>query len=81
MTRQPGSSKPSAPALRPRRFIAAAVCPGCGQADCLYYLDDTDEHVACAECDYRADKPVEVKESEQTIEIVNILDADGTAGE
>jgi uncharacterized metal-binding protein (TIGR02443 family) len=36
-----------------KRFIAGAVCPRCGEMDCIRtYRDDEKEYKECVRCDY-----------------------------
>jgi uncharacterized metal-binding protein (TIGR02443 family) len=55
-----------------KRFIAGAVCPRCGQMDCLrMYRDDEREYRECVRCDFedtqRLDGTAEVKELETRV--------------
>lgn len=36
-----------------KRFISAASCPSCKQADCLYFeTEEREDRVHCSRCDY-----------------------------
>lgn len=55
-----------------KRFIAGAVCPRCGEMDCIRtYRDDEREHKECVRCDYtdsmRLDGVVEAEELETRV--------------
>lgn len=64
-----------------KRFIAGAVCPRCGQMDCLrMYRDDTREYRECVRCDFedtqRLDGTPEPKELETRVNQAKpVLDA------
>ncbi len=64
-----------------KRFIAGAVCPRCGQMDCLrMYRDDEREYRECVRCDFedaqRLDGTPEVKELETRVNQAKpVLDA------
>lgn len=55
-----------------KRFIAGAVCPRCGEMDCIRtYRDEEREHKECVRCDYtdsmRLDGVVETEELETRV--------------
>ena len=55
-----------------KRFIAGAVCPRCGEMDCIRtYQDDEREYKECIRCDYedsmRLDGEPEVEELETRV--------------
>lgn len=55
-----------------KRFIAGAVCPRCGEMDCIRtYRDDEKEYKECVRCDYedsmRLDGGADVEELETRV--------------
>ncbi|WP_299182235.1 YheV family putative zinc ribbon protein [uncultured Neptuniibacter sp.] len=55
-----------------KRFIAGAVCPRCGEMDCIRtYRDDEREYKECIRCDYedsmRLDGQPEMEELETRV--------------
>lgn len=55
-----------------KRFIAGAVCPRCGEMDCIRtYRDEEREYKECVRCDYtdsmRLDGEPEVEELETRV--------------
>lgn len=68
-----------------KRFIAGAVCPRCGEMDCIRtYRDDEKEYKECVRCDYedsmrldgQAEPGVEELETRVNKDDVLVLDED-----
>ena len=55
------------------QFIAGAICPSCGAKDKIA-INAENNLIYCVKCDYTEARPTEIKNKNQSINVINIQD-------